>query len=378
MLMPTETQYHTIEEPFTLRSGATLPSITNAYEMYGELNEDRSNAILVFHALTGSHHAAGFTQSVEGSYLWNEECQKGWWDSFIGPGRAFDTSQFAVICINVLGGCYGTTGPSSINPETGKPYGSSFPRVTFCDMVDVQMRVLDHLGIEKLHAVTGGSVGGYMCLSLATRYPDRVDRVIPIASGIEVTSLQHLHNFEQITAIVNDENFNGGDYYDGQTPDKGLALARMIQHKTFVSLKGMEYRARHEVLPTIDLPEHVHIEYPVESYMWHQGRKFVKRFDANTFLRIIDAWETFDLVLPVDAVDEIELLRSCKDQRFLVFTVDSDVCFYPEEQDKMVGVLAEAGVSAEHVHVSSDKGHDSFLLDAPLYTPYLREFLSRP
>ena len=378
MLMPTETQFLTVEEPIALRAGGSLPSYTTAYEMYGELNEDRSNAILVFHALTGSHHAAGFTESIEGAYLWNEECQRGWWDSFIGPGRALDTDEFAVICMNFVGGCYGSTGPSSINPETGERYGSSFPRVSFCDIVDMQMRVLTELGIEKLHAVIGGSVGGYMCLSVATRYPDRVDRVIPVASGVEVTSLQHLHNFEQITAIINDENFNGGDYYDGPGPDKGLALARMIQHKTFVSLKGMEYRARREVLPIIDLPETLHVEYPVESYMWHQGQKFIKRFDANTFLRIIDAWETFDLLGPVDAVDEIELFRTCKDQRFLVFTVDSDVCFYPEEQDKMVGLLSEAGVSAEQVHISSDKGHDSFLLDAPLYTPYLREFLSRP
>ena len=237
--MRTETRFFTSEEPLVLDGGITLPGFTLAYEQYGQLDVDRNNAILVFHALTGSQHAAGITESVAGvGDRWTAECQTGWWDGFIGPGRALDTDRFAVICVNYLGGCYGSTGPTTENPETRLPYGGSFPAVSVDDIVNSQLRLLDELGIEKLHAVTGASLGALMCLSLATRFPDRVDLVIPIAGGLEVTALQFIHNFEQINAIVNDPNFRGGDYYDGTRPDRGLALARMIGHKTFVRLSS--------------------------------------------------------------------------------------------------------------------------------------------
>ena len=217
-----QTRFATFDEGLRLHDGSRLAPLTLAYEIYGDLNEQRSNAVLVFHALSGSQHAAGFNDDVPGlGEKWNEDVHTGWWDSFIGPGKALDTSEIAVICVNYVGSCYGSTGPSSTNPATGKPYGSAFPRINLADVVDSQVALLDHLGIERLHAVIGGSVGGLMALSLATRYPERVDVVIPIAAGLTVTALQRIHNFEQSLAIENDPMFNGGDYYEGPRPDRG-------------------------------------------------------------------------------------------------------------------------------------------------------------
>jgi homoserine O-acetyltransferase len=359
------------EDPFVLESGATLDEVTIAYETYGEPNRDRSNAILVFHALTGSQHAAGHNPAVPGvEHRWTEECQRGWWSLFVGPGLPIDTDRYFVICANYLGGCYGSTGPSSIEPATGEPYGSRFPQMCFADIVDVQVRLLEHLGIEKLHAVIGASTGGVLGLSLATRYPDLVDIVIPIAAGVRVTALQMIHNFEQITAIENDPEYRGGDYYDGTGPARGLALARMIGHKTFISLAAMEERAKSEVLSPAEGPGTYAIGSPLESYMWHQGKKFVRRFDANSYLRIMHAWQTFDLAAEA-GVELTDLFLRCKHQRYMLFTIDSDVCFYPEEQEEMSHYLKLADVPFQRVTVHSDKGHDSFLLEPALFRPHL-------
>lgn len=309
---------------------------------------------------------------------WTDECRRGWWDDFVGPDRALDTDRFAVLCVNYVGGCYGSTGPASLNPATKRPYGSDFPWVSLADIVDSQLLLLDHLGVETLHAVTGASVGALMCLSLATRYPDRVERVIPIAGGLEVTALQFIHNFEQVIAIVNDPNFAGGNYYTGPSPDRGLALARMIGHKTFVSLAAMEERARSEVVDPDEASEYVHITHPLESYLWHQGQKFVQRFDANSYLRLMEAWQGFDLLAPLPAETFEEALIPCKEQFFMVFTIDSDVCFYPEEQERLMAVLKRAGVPARRITVHSEKGHDSFLLEPELFTPHLRQILEAP
>jgi homoserine O-acetyltransferase len=358
-----------------LASGETLPEVTLAYEIYGELNRDRSNAVLVFHALTGSQHAAGFNRSVPGvQERWTDECQTGWWDDFIGPGRALDTEQFAVICVNYLGGCYGSTGPASMNPASGRPYGSAFPEVGFSDIVDSQVALLDELGIERLHAVTGASVGGVMALSLATRHPARVGTVIPIAAGLQVTPLQLIHNFEQINAIVDDDGFAGGDYYHGPGPVRGLALARMIGHKTFVSLQAMEERARNEVVGN-EFAGPIRIRNPLESYMWHQGQKFVARFDANTYLRLMQAWQTSDLPGEAGASSYPELFQPCRHQRYMVFSIDSDVCYYPEDQRQLVAVLKQAGIATRHITIHSDKGHDAFLLEPELFEPHLVQTL---
>ena len=379
---PVETRFFTFgtpAEPVVLRSGATLPEVTVAYETYGELDAAASNAVLVFHALTGSQHAAGWNHQVPGLAVeWTDECRRGWWDGFIGPGKAIDTDRFFVVAANYLGGCYGTTGPSSIDPTKGVPYGSRFPSVTFADIVDVQMRLLDHLGIERLHAAVGASTGGMLVLSLATRYPDRVGIVVPIASGHRTTALQQLHNFEQIVAIESDPAFAGGDYYPGSGPVAGLRLARMIGHKTFVSLRAMEDRARNEVVRPGEGPGTYGVRTPLESYMWHQGERFVRRFDANSYVRIMEAWQTYDLVADAGATDAVEVFARCREQRFMIFSIDSDVCYYPEEQEELAGLLKAAGVRHRRITVHSEKGHDSFLLEPALYAPHLVDTLTRP
>lgn len=373
---PTKTILHELEGPFETQSGAVLPTVTLAYEQYGEINEARDNVVLVFHALTGSQHAAGFCDHIEAAGdLWSEEIYTGWWDGYIGPGSGVDTDEFAVICVNYLGGCYGSTGPSSIDPTTGSPYGSGFPTITLTDIVDTQARLLDELGIDKLHAVIGGSVGGLMCAVFATRYPERVEVVIPIAAGLGVTALQVLHNFEQMFAIVTDPSFKGGDYYPGPGPELGLSLARMIGHKTFVSLQALEERARGEIERDIDLGGY-RVGHPIESYMLHQARKFTQRFDANTYLRIMTLWQQFDLVgeSTVGTIDD--LLAPCGEQRWQLFTIDSDVCFYPDEQTEMFDTLRYAGIAVRRFTVHSDKGHDSFLTEPDLYNALLRDALS--
>jgi homoserine O-acetyltransferase len=262
-----------------------------AYETWGAPNADRSNAILLFHALSGSHHAAGYNPAIDGTgELWQEELHQGWWQDMIGPGKALDTDRYFIICANYLGGCYGSTGPASVNLETGKPWGSAFPAVSAADQVTVMARLLDHLGIGTLHAVVGPSVGGLVALTFATLLPTRVRNVITIGSGYKTTVLNRLILFEQILAIENDPYFNGGDFYDGNAPLYGLALARMISHKTFVHLDSIERRARRDVIQADDVLAWYRVRDQFQSYMLHQGKKFVKRFDANTYLRIIDLW----------------------------------------------------------------------------------------
>jgi homoserine O-acetyltransferase len=368
--------FHDEANPLRLRVGPPLPRFRIAYEMYGTPNEDRSNVILVYHAMTGSQHAAGVNTKVEGvDDRWTEEVHLGWWDDFIGPGKALDTDRFCVVCANYLGGCYGSTGPSSINPDTGKPWGSSFPVLRMSDIVDAQMKLLDHLGVNRLHAVIGASIGGFLALATATRYPDRVKIVVPIGTGVETTIYQRIINFEQVTAIESDPNFLCGDYYGGPRPDKGHAQARRIAHKTFVSLDALRQRARREVMSMKPPFGWYEMNHPVESYMLHQGEKFVRRFDANSYLRILDAWQWFDLVAEGGAGSFTELFARCRDQEFLVFSIDSDLSFPPADQAKLVKLLKHAGVPVMWITVHSDKGHDSFLLEPRMYMPHLRQVL---
>lgn len=371
-----ETEFLTLGEngnqPLHLQDGEKLAPVTVAYQTYGTLSPDRDNAILLFHALSGSQNAAGYNPSVKGvEDLWTEECRIGWWDDFIGPGKALDTERFFVVCANYLGGCYGSTGPRSINPATGRPYGSRFPSISLCDIVDAQMGLVDFLGIERLHATIGGSLGGMLALTMATRYPERVKIVIPIACAHEVTVLQRIHNFEQVYAIEADPCFRGGDYYDGSLPRKGLALARMIAHKTYISLQVMENRARGELIRREEDLKRYEITHPVESYMLHQGQKFVDRFDANTYVRIMEAWQKANLVADTGAKDIREVFSRCRDQRFMIFSIDSDVCSYPEEQAALEQLLKGCHIPVQHITVHSEKGHDAFLLEPELFTPYL-------
>lgn len=360
------------EDGFELQSGSVLSPATLAYETYGRLSPRRDNAILVFHALTGSQHAAGINRTVpEVGRLWTDEMHEGWWNLFIGPGLALDTDRLFVICANYLGGCYGSTGPTSPGPK-GTHWGPCFPQVTFADIVGSQVLLLDHLGVDRLHAVVGASTGGMAALTLATLYPDRVQRVILIGTGLEVTPLQRVHNFEQIQAVENDPAFNGGHYHPELPPDRGMALARMIAHKTFIALNAMTRRSRQEVKRTEDDEGWYTLNHPLESYMLHQGRKFARRFDANSYLRILDAWNRFDLLEDGRCDSFAELFGRCREQRYLVFTIDSDACYYPAEQSGIVDALRAAQVPHRRVTVHSEKGHDSFLLEPELYAHHLK------
>jgi len=368
-----ETRFFTFgnkDNPVVLGCGDSLSEVTLAYETYGTLNKARDNAILVFHALSGSQHAAGYNASVKGvGDLWTKACKWGWWNEFIGPGKAVNTNRFFVICANYLGGCYGSTGPSSTNPRTGRPFGSTFPRVSVADIVDSQVRLLDDLEIDQLHGSVGGSLGGMMCLSLATRYPDRVRIVAPIASGHYVTSLQRIINFEQIFALEQDPNYRNGDYYDGPRPEAGICMARMISHKTFVSLSTLEHRARDEIVKHGDDLSFYRITHPIESYMLHQGRTFTRRFDANTYIRILDAWQNFDLLDGETSRDVSEVFTPCRNQRYMVVSIDSDVCFYAGQQQELTQLLRKSDIPHRRITIHSDKGHDAFLLEPDLLTP---------
>jgi len=360
-----------------LACGETFGPVTLAYETFGELNKTADNAILVFHALTGSQHLAGFNPEVPGvGDRWNAACQTGWWDDFVGPGKAVDTDRFFVVCANYLGGCYGSTGPSSINPETGKPYGGSFPHIRFSDIVDSQIPLLDHLGISTLHAVVGASLGGVLTLNFATRYPERVTRVLPIACGLKASILSRAHNLEQILAIENDVHFKDGNYYDSEPPRRGLALARMISHKTFVSLHVIENRAQNRFEQEHDEFSWYKIRTPLESFLLHQGRKLVERFDANSYIQLIAAWSDFDILKDAGAADYAELFSRCSHQNYLVISIDDDVCFYPDEQQEIRDRLKDARVNCDYLTVHSDKGHDSFLLEPDLYTEAIRNALA--
>ncbi len=368
------------DEPVRLRDGAMLPGVTLAYETHGELNADGSNAILLCHALSGSHHAAGTTRSIEGlDGLWQPELHDGWWENMIGPGKAVDTGKYFIICANYLGGCYGSTGPASVDPETGLPYGSKFPSVSAADQAEMFAALLDSLGIGTLVAVIGPSVGGLVAATFATRFASRVRNVIAIASGFKTTVLNKLILFEQILAIENDPHFNAGDYYADQPPLYGLALARMISHKTFVHLDSIEKRARQDVVQPDDILSWYRVRDQFQSYMLHQGKKFVNRFDANTYLRIIDMWSRYDAANEGDAETPADLFERSKaaGQRWLVFSIDSDFCFYPEEQAELVKHLETAKVDVMHITVHSEKGHDSFLLEPDLYTPHISWVLGR-
>jgi len=368
-----ETKFFDLPEdslPFKLRNGETLSEVRLAYELCGEINKNADNVVLLFHALTGSQHVAGYNPSVDGVDRWVEENQIGWWEGFVGPGLAVDTDHLAVLCVNYLGGCYGTTGPAAIDPRRGIRYGPEFPQVHLADIVESQLPLLDYLGIEKVRAVAGASVGALLSLSLAARHPQRVDTVISLAGGLGSTTLHRMYNFEQKLAILNDPDFNDGWYYDGRFPAAGLALARIISHKSFVSIGAIEARARAE---TID---HPYVTHPVESYFWHQGQKLVLRFDPNSYLRIIDAWSNYDLMDDTGAETYVGALAACRGQRWHVFTIDSDACFYPIEQEGLVAALQTAGVEVNWERVISPKGHDSFLTEPHLFEEALQEALS--
>jgi homoserine O-acetyltransferase len=364
------------EGKYLLESGESLPEVTLAYETFGRLNYDKSNAILIFHALSGSSHVAGVNKG-EGIPYWTEDNMVGWWDSFIGSGKIIDTDKFFVICSNCLGGCYGSTGPSTINPVIGNKYGGKFPQISIGDMAKAQKRLVDELGIKKLFAVIGGSMGGEEALEFSILYPAIVEKVMLIGSCAYTSRLNKVLNFEQIFAIEEDPNFNHGDYYDSKSPEKGLCLARMIAHKTYVDIVKIDERAKNEIVQKEDDLKLYRLKHKIESYMLHQGKKFVKRFDANTYLRILQAMQDFDLRKKYgngDLVEAFKKLNTNPSIQFLVVTITSDVAFFPEEQEEMVRAFNIAGVRNKYQIVDSDKGHDSFLVETEKYG-FIKEFL---
>ncbi len=347
---------------FRFDSGDVIPDVRLAYETYGTLAADASNAILVFHALTGSHHAHGHRVLLpEAGTFWQPENYDGWWENVIGAGKPLDTNRFFIICANFLGGCYGSTGPASLAPD-GIPWGSRFPMISANDQARAQIKLLDYLGIEHF-TVVGPSVGGMLSLALTYMYPERVKKVVLIAVA-DFTPIEHkLSVFEQIAAIELDSKYQGGMYPLNDPPIRGLALARIICHKFFVYQHNLEKRARNDIIPDNELLSWYIPSRNTESYMIHQGTKFAKRFDANSYIRIVNMWASFDLptLTGQPARENVYLLFAKYNIPFLLYSINTDCCFSARIISQFHRRLLKAGVRAELIRIRSDKGHDAFL-----------------
>jgi len=346
-----------------LESGETLAEVTLAYETYGKLNADNTNAILVLHALSGDAHAAGVHEGQD---------NPGWWDDMIGPGKAFDTDRYFVVASNVIGGCKGSTGPSSVNPATGKPYGQAFPFITIADMVHAQKHLVDHLGIDKLLCVAGGSMGGMQVLQWVASYPGRVRSAIPIATALKHSSQQIAFNEVVRQSIMADPDWRGGDYYEFGQPERGLAVARMIGHITFMSDQSMEEKFSRK-LKTGRLSFGFDADFEVEGYLRYRGANFVKRFDANSYLYITKAMDYFDLsggkLLPKG--------RSGDVPRFLVISFQSDWLYPSYQSADIVRALKIRHADATYCELKSTYGHDAFLVESEKQTKLIGPFLDK-
>ena len=359
-----ETKYYTFDNPtkeLTLESGEKLGPITLAYETYGKLNQQKSNAVLVFHALSGDAHAAG---------LHSGDKRLGWWDAMIGPEKALDTKKYFAICSNVLGGCKGSTGPSSRNPKTGKPYGTEFPILTIQDMVNAQRRLIDHLGIEKLLTVIGGSMGGMQVLQWMVSYPDRIRSVIPIATTMKHSPQQIAFNEVGRQAIMADHNWNNGDYYGASPPDRGLAVARMVGHITYMSDVSMADKFGRR-LKNHGKPFKFGTDFEVEGYLRYRGDNFVKRFDANSYLYITKAIDYFNIL---NGKKLSEIFKGLK-AKVLVVAFKSDWLYPAYQSQEIVKACKLAGVDTTYCEINSTYGHDAFLLEVNEETHLIKHFL---
>jgi len=355
-------QARVCEGGLDLACGRRLDAVTVAYECYGRLNAARDNAVLVCHALSGGAHAAG----------WHEGASKpGWWDVMIGPGKAFDTDRYFVISSNVLGGCYGTTGPGSIDPATGRAYGSRFPVVTIADMVTVQRALVDALGIARLRAVAGGSMGGMQALQWAVQYPEAVQSVIAIATSPRHSPQQIAFNEIARRAVMSDPDWLGGDYYAGEPPRAGLAVARMLGHVTYLSDRGMERKFGRRRRPGARAFG-FDAEFEVEAYLQHQGQAFVERFDANALLYITRAIDYFDLAPRGGTLRDA--FAACGSE-FLFLAFSSDWLYPPRHLEAAARAARAAGRAVTYREILSDCGHDAFLLEHEAQGPLIREFL---
>lgn len=362
-----QTEYLTFAHPpdiFTLKSGEKLGPITLAYETYGHLNADKSNAILIFHALTGDAHAAG----------WHKNAKKpGWWNDMIGPGKAFDTNQYFIICANVLGSCKGSTGPTSINPKTGRPYGLSFPVVTIEDMTATQKYLIDHLGITRLLACAGGSMGGLLSLYWSILFPETIDAAIIIATNYRHTAQQIALHAVSRQAIMSDPNWNNGEYYGAEIPAVGMALSRMLGHITYMSEHSMEQKFGRKLQAKEKLGYDFSTDFEVESYLKYRGSSFVKRFDANSYLYLSKALDYFNLAESEKLTDVFKKAAAS----FLIITFTSDWLYPTRQSRELVRALKINDLDVSFVEIDSKYGHDSFLVEvdaqARLVSSYLKK-----
>jgi len=360
-----ETKYYTIEKNILLESGEEFGPITVAYETYGRLNGKKDNAILVLHALTGDAHAAGYHSE--------QDRKPGWWNDMIGPGKAFDTNKYFIIASNMLGGCKGTTGPSSINPKTGKAYGTEFPVITIEDTVKVQKELVDYLGVKKLLSVAGGSMGGMQALIWATEYPEMVESAILIASTSKLTAQSIAFNAVGRNAIISDPDWQNGDYYDKENkPDRGLSIARMVGHITYLCEEAMHKKFGRKLQNKTKPDFNMDIDFQVESYLQHQGEVFVDRFDANSYLYITKAVDYFDLSQKYGSLDEAFKRTNAK---FLIMSFTSDWLFPTSQSKEMVNSLIRVGKDVSFCEIESPCGHDAFLLEFETQTNIVKSFL---
>ncbi len=341
-------------ERVDLDCGATLAPIEVAYETYGELNAAKNNAILVGHAFSGDAHAGG---------------EGGWWESMIGSGKALDTDRYFVICSNVLGGCRGTTGPGSLNPETGCPWAMSFPNVSIADMVRVQKMLIEHLGISRLLAVTGGSMGGMQALEWAVTYPESVAAAIPIATTARHSAQQIAFNEVGRQAIMADPDWNGGNYYGGRPPARGLAVARMVGHITYMSDESMRQKFGRRLRTSGDGRAD---QFEVESYLQYRGSKFVDRFDANSYIYITRALDSFDLTERGSLASLFEKIST----RFLVISFSSDWLYPSYQSQEIVSALRSRNCDVAYCQLEAQYGHDAFFLEVAEQTEVIRGFLA--
>ena len=365
------TQHHDFDQPLALTSGQSLPSYTLAVQTYGQLNADRSNAVLICHALNASHHVAGISAE-------NPE-DLGWWDNMVGPGKPVDTNIFFVIGVNNLGSCFGSTGPASINPATNRPWGAAFPVLTVEDWVMAQARLADKLGIERFAAVMGGSLGGMQALSWSIDCPDRVANCVVIASTPRLSAQNIAFNEVARRAIITDPEFHGGDYYaHGVVPKRGLAVARMVGHITYLSDSDMaEKFGRTQRAPAADGDYHYgfDVEFEVESYLRYQGEKFSRYFDANTYLIITRALDYFDPGRQTNG-DLTQALAAAK-ANFLLVSFSTDWRFPPPRSREIVRALLNNEASVSYAEIDAPHGHDAFLLTDSRYHSVVRAYFER-
>jgi len=361
---PQMVQVATADAPMVLESGESLGPVDVAYETYGEPNADHTNAILVCHALSGDAHAAG--------YHGTHDKRTGWWDTMIGPGKAFDTRRYWVICANVIGGCKGSTGPGSENPSTGRPYGIDFPIITIGDMVAVQKRLVDHLGISRLRCVVGGSMGGFQVLEWTLRYPEVVQSAVCIASSPRLSAQSIGFNAVGRHAITQDPKWQNGQYYDGEGPVQGLAVARMVAHITYLSEHLMDSKFGRRLQSADRLSYDLSTEFAVESYLNHQGSSFTQRFDANSYLYITKAMDYFDLSRTYGPLKSAFAAVSA---RTLFVSYSSDWLFPTAATREMVRALLNNGKDVSFIEIDSPYGHDAFLIEVAQLTRIITHFL---